>query len=237
MSTMKSIVLSLGGSVLVPTLEENRIEQYAAILRSLSEEFRIFVVVGGGGEARRYISCVRALGVDEGTSDELGILVTRMNASMLCWALGPAAYPGIPENYQEALRYGESGKVVVMGGVTPAQTTDAVSAVLAEMAGADLLLNATAIDGIYSADPKTDAGATKFDHLSADELIAIISGGRMNAGANNIIDLVAAKVLQRSGIPMVVLDGRDPRHIEAFLREGTMSGTLVAPTSDLPRLV
>ena len=90
---MKKIVLSLGGSILVPSLESNRIAQYRDILRELSAKYRIYVVVGGGGEARRYINAARSMDIDEATSDELGILITRINASLLMWALGEDAYP------------------------------------------------------------------------------------------------------------------------------------------------
>ncbi|HMK15987.1 MAG TPA: UMP kinase, partial [Methanomicrobiales archaeon] len=65
---MKRLVISLGGSVLVPSLEKNHIRQYATSLRRLGEEIRVFVVVGGGGEARRYIGVARKLGIDEATA-------------------------------------------------------------------------------------------------------------------------------------------------------------------------
>ena len=225
---MKTIVISLGGSVLVPDIGDNNIEQYRDILRSLKDTCNIYIVVGGGGEARRYIGAARALDIDEGTADEIGILVTRLNARLLMLALGRESYPDIPESYNDALIAGESGKIVVMGGVTPAQTTDAVAAVLAERAGADLLINATAVDGIYTADPRKDTSATKIPTLTPDELIEIVQTGRMDAGSNNVIDLVAAKVIQRSRIPMVVLDGRDPDGLLALIQKGVNTGSLVS---------
>lgn len=225
---MKKIVLSVGGSILVPSLESNNIGNFSSILKELSKKYRIFVVVGGGGEARRYIGEARKLGIDEATSDELGILVTRINASMLTWTLGEAAFRSVPEDYTEALLAAESGKIVVMGGVTPAQTTDAVSAVLAERTGADFLVNVTSVDGIYSEDPKTNPGAVKYENITPDELIDIISGSGMEAGSNNVIDFVAAKVLKRSGIPLVVIDGRRPEKLKDALINGKFDGTIVS---------
>ena len=52
---MKTVVISLGGSILIPTLEKNRIKEYVPVLEEIAEHHRLFVVVGGGGEARRYI--------------------------------------------------------------------------------------------------------------------------------------------------------------------------------------
>lgn len=231
---MKKIVLSLGGSVLVPSLESNTIQRYKEALIEISREYALCVVIGGGGEARRYITAARELGIDETASDELGIAVTRLNAALLIGALGEAAYPKIATNYEEARTFSEHGKIVVMGGVTPAQTTDAVSAVLAESMHADVMINATSVDGIYSADPKKAPDARRYDYLTPEELIRIIAGERMNAGANTVIDLVAAKIIQRSGIPLVVVDGRDPQYLKRTILEGTFSGTVVSETKQNP---
>ena len=225
---MKTLVISLGGSVLVPNLSDNRIVEYAAALRQVSEKHRVFVVVGGGGEARRYINAVRTLGVDEGTCDEIGILVTRLNAAMLIAALGVFAYPRVAEDQAMALEYAVSGRIVVMGGVTPAQTTDAVAAVLAERTGADILINLTSVDGIYSADPKTDATATRYTHLTPDRLAEIVGGCQLNAGSNTVMDAIAVKIIQRSGILLVVLDGRNPDNLPDAILSGRFSGTIVS---------
>ncbi|KUK61615.1 MAG: Uridylate kinase [Methanoculleus marisnigri] len=233
---MKKIVISLGGSVLVPSLESNNISRYVSVLERIAGKCRIFIVVGGGGEARRYIQVARDLGAGEATADELGILVTRLNARLLVAGLGDAAYPRVAENYTEAKEFAETGRIVVMGGITPAQTTDAVSAVLAESVGADLLINATSVNGIYSADPKKDTGAVRHEHLTPQELLDIITGSRMDAGANTVLDIVAGKVIERSGIPLLVLDGRDPENLYRAVVEGAYVGTIVCEESSNPLL-
>ncbi len=225
---MKKIVISLGGSVLVPSLESNNISRYVPVLERIAGKCRLFIVVGGGGEARRYIRVARELGAGEAAADELGIHVTRLNARLLVTGLSDAAYPRVAENYTEAREFAETGKIVVMGGITPAQTTDAVSAVLAESVGADLLINATSVDGIYSADPKKDAAAVRFEHLTPQDLLDIITPGRMGAGANNVLDIVAGKVVERSGIPLIVLDGRDPENLYRAIVGGAFVGTVVS---------
>jgi len=228
---MKSLVISLGGSVLVPNLSDNRILEYAAVLRQVSEKHKVFVVVGGGGEARRYIDAVRSFDVDEGTCDEIGILLTRLNATMLIAALGDFAYPCVAEDQAMALEYAVSGRIVVMGGVTPAQTTDAVAAVLAERTGAGILVNLTSVDGIYSADPKTDATATRYTHLTPDRLAEIVGGSRLNAGSNTVMDPIAVKIIQRSGIPLIVIDGRKPQNLPDAILSGRFNGTIVSMES------
>lgn len=225
---MKRVVAAVGGSVLVPSLEEHRLKEWADTLIRLSEKgIQVFVVVGGGGEARRYISACRDIALDEASSDEIGIMVTRINAALLIGALKEYAYPRAAESYLQAKEFAVSGKIVVMGGVTPGQTTDAVGAVLAEETNSSMLLDLTAVDGIYTADPKRDPSAKKFDTMTPAELISLIMKEKMNAGSNMIIDLVAAKVTERSGVPLVVIDGRDPKILEDALLDGKFSGTVV----------
>jgi uridylate kinase len=218
---MKRIVLSLGGSVLVPELESHRITGYASVLAEISGRHRLAVVVGGGGEARRYITAARKLGIDDGTADDLGIL-------------GEAAYPRIATTYDEAAGYASCGKIVVMGGVIPGQTTDAVAALLAERIHADLLVNATSVDAIYSADPKKDPRAKREDRLTPARLREILSVDRLKAGESTVFDMVAARVIERSGVPLAVLDGRDPAILRRAILEGKFSGTLVTAGKKSP---
>jgi uridylate kinase len=224
---MKKVVLSLGGSVLIPTLEEHRVTRYAAVLQEIATYARLYVVVGGGGEARRYITTARELGCSEASADEVGIAVTRLNAMLLAGALGDAACPLIAGSQAEAMAYGATGRIVLMGGVTPAQTTDAVAAVLAERCGADLLVNLTSVDGIYTADPRIDPAAERLARLTPETLLEIVGTGSLMAGSNTVIDMIAAKVIQRSGIPLLVIDGRDPDNLARALLSGTHSGSIV----------
>ncbi|MDD1673411.1 MAG: UMP kinase [Methanomicrobiales archaeon] len=233
---MKTIVVSLGGSILVPSLDSHHIREYATILRELASRYRVFVVVGGGGEARRYITAARDLGMDEATADDIGILVTRLNAALLAGALGESAYPRVAETYVEARENAESGKIVVLGGVIPGQTTDAVAAVLSEYTHAIALFNVTSVEGIYSADPRKEPRAVRHAHLTPGQLLEIIRKNQLAAGSNTVFDIVAVKVVERSRIPLFVLDGRDPHAFRAAVLEGAFTGTVVCegPPMALP---
>jgi uridylate kinase len=224
---MPTIVLSLGGSVLLPDIDRPNIKPYISVLTKISSIHRLFVVVGGGGTARQYISLARSFDADEAFSDEIGIMVTRLNAMLLIGALGQAAWPSVVTSHTEALCAAESGKIVVMGGITPGQTTDAVAAVLAERVSADLFINLTAVDGIYSADPRTDPSAKRFDTMTPCELLSVVIGQQAVAGVNTVMDIVAVKMVERCGIPLFVMDGRDPSVLDLILESENPVGTLV----------
>ncbi|MCX6697429.1 MAG: UMP kinase [Methanoregula sp.] len=231
---MKTVVISLGGSILIPTLEKNKIEEYVPVLQKIAARHRLFVVVGGGGEARRYIEVARRLGIDEGTSDEIGILITRLNATLLVSALRDMAYPKVAESHAEAKKFAEAGKIVVMGGITPGQTTDAVAAVLAERVRADVFINVTSVDGIYSADPKKVKTATRFETLTPTQLLKIVGSTALTAGSNTVLDIVAARVVERSHIPLVVLDGSKPKNLSSAILTGKFTGTIVSDKKKKP---
>jgi len=225
---MKTVVISLGGSILIPSLEKNRIKEYVPVLGEIAALHRLFVVVGGGGEARRYIAAARTLGIDEGTSDEIGILITRLNANLLIAALGEIAYPKVAESHAEAKKFAESGKVVVMGGITPGQTTDAVAAVLSERVGASVFVNVTSVNGIYSADPKKNSKAERYEKLTPAQLLRIVGGTALTAGSNTVLDIVAARIVERSDIPLVVIDGNNPENLSRAICAGEFTGTIVS---------
>src|SRR2546426_9047053 len=89
---MEKVVVSLGGSVLVPGDDDARyLRSLAGLLRDVSVRVKLFVVTGGGRIARYYIETGRSLGIGERTLDEFGIAVTRLNARLLAAALGGPA--------------------------------------------------------------------------------------------------------------------------------------------------
>jgi len=224
------VVVSVGGSVLAPDLEPDRVADYAAAIQSLDEGgHTLGAVVGGGPTAREYIGTARELGANEIELDQLGIAVTRLNGRLLIAALDDRAAPTPAEDYETGREAIRRGDIPVLGGIVAAQTTDAVAAAFAEYVGADLLVYATSVPGVYDADPKADGDATRFDRLSAGELVDIIVETEMNAGSNVPVDLLAAKVIERSGIRTVVLDGTDPQRVVEAVEDGAFDGTEILP--------
>lgn len=226
---MRAIV-SIGGSVLAPDLGSERVRAYADSVESLfAANHEIGLVVGGGKAAREYIETGRDLDANEMALDQLGIGVTRLNARLLIAALDELAAPTPPETYENAAAALHRGDIPVMGGMIPGQTTDAVGAALAETVDADLLVYATSVSGVYSADPNEDSDATHYDELTTSDLVDIIADIEMNAGSNAPVDILAAKIIQRSDTRTIVLDGTDPQSVRRAIESGEHDGTEVIP--------
>lgn len=232
------VVVSIGGSVLAPDLDESVVREHAAAIDELLEaDVSMGLVVGGGGVAREYIRAARALGENEIALDDIGIAVTRLNARLLIAALGEAAAPAPVETYEAGLEAMRRGDVPVLGGVTPGQTTDAVAAALAEYAEADLLVFATSVPGVFTADPNEDDGAEHIASMSAGELVDVIVDTELVAGSSAPVDLLAAKLIERSGMRTIVLDGTEPHRIVDAVLRGDHEGTDVVPagaSAELP---
>ncbi len=213
-------VLALGGSVIFG--KEAEISEFADVINRYDE--KLAIVVGGGKIAREYIELARKFSADETTCDEIGIEVTRLNAKILALAIKKCS-PIIPKNFEEAYTQLLFHEKIVMGGTFPGHTTDATAALLAEYLRADKLLIATAVDGVYDKDPKKFKDAVRFEELTFDELIEIVSKSEAKAGSSSVVDLLAAKIIQRSKIETVVFKGT-PKNIEKALR-GEEIGTVI----------
>lgn len=211
------IVIKLGGSLIQdPNGEINLslMKQYGAVLRKLrSEDNIVHVVVGGGKTARMYISALRNLGESEAICDEIGIMASRLNARVLIAALNDDTYPEPVENFRDARKVSNIGKVIVMGGTQAGQSTNAVAALLAEFLKADLLINATNVEGVYSKSPNEDPKAKLLKEVTPTQLSNILRSESAEAGKYALFDALAIKIVQRSHIPTKIIDGRNPENI------------------------
>ena len=207
------IVVAIGGSILIKDHDSSRFKEYSKLLKELAQEHEILVVVGGGKPAREYISVVRDLGAGEAQCDDIGIEVTRINAKLLLSALGDAAYQRVPHNFQEALEFASSGKIIVMGGTEPAHSTDAVSTILAEYVNADKLINLTSVDGMYTKDPNKYDDAELIHEITASDLLDFLNDKDMKAGTYEFFDTTAVQMIKRSKLDTVIANGFEPENL------------------------
>ena len=186
------------------------------------------MVIGGGEEARRYISAARSLGLDEALCDLIAVKITRIHARILSALIGEKAYQSIPETLEQIVEYASLEKIVVSGGLQPAQSTTAVAALAAEALEAEKLIIATDVDGVYTEDPKKNPDAELLEEVTLTQLKEILRESRHLAGEYKLIDSLAMRVLERSRIPAIVLNGKQPENVEKAIL-GERVGTLVKP--------
>ena len=222
------IVIKLSGSIFSQDVHNNSIKKYAKMLSYISKKVHPIVIAGGGKIARLYINLARSLGSDEATLDIIGIEVSRLNARLLIAALDGLAYSQVPTDLENVAIAVQSGKIVVVGGLHPGQSTNATSALIAEKIKASKFLNATDVDGIYNTDPNRDKKAKLFKEVTVEQCLEILQRGSSMAGTYDLMDIVALKVIERSNISTRVLRS-DISNIKNAINGKHCIGTEIVP--------
>ena len=231
----RRVVIKLSGEYLAGSqafgIDQPTVDRIASDLiaaRKLGAE--IAVVVGGGNMVRGVQASSR--GVSRTTGDTMGMLATIMNCLALEAALersgAPArtlsafVMPEICELFTRAAahKYLTDGRIVLLGGGTgnPFFTTDTTAVLRAAEIDAEAVLKATNVDGIYSADPKKDRSAKRFDRLTHAQAIE---------GGYKVMDTTAFALARETSLPIIVFSIAEPGSIGAVLG-GTGRGTVVA---------
>ncbi len=230
----KRILLKLSGESLagedgfgIDPLQAEAIAERVKQVHTMGVE--IAIVIGAGNLWRGRQGLER--GMDRTTADYMGMLATVMNALALMDALERAGVycrvqsavemRAVAEPYirRRAIRHLEKGRVVIFGAGTgnPFFSTDTAAALRAVEVGADVLIKATKVDGIYDSDPAKNARAQKFEHLRYIELL----NRRLE-----VMDSTAISLCMDNNLPILVLNLWDATALERALR-GEQVGTLV----------
>ncbi|HET7028665.1 MAG TPA: UMP kinase, partial [Candidatus Limnocylindrales bacterium] len=205
-----------------------------SIARQVGEVHRLGVEVGivvGGGNIFRGLAAA-ATGMDRATGDYIGMLATVMNGLALQDALEQVDLPTrvmsaiamneIAEPYirRRAVRHLEKGRVVIFvaGTGNPYFTTDTAAALRAVEVGAEVLLKATKVDGVYDADPATTPGAQRYSRLGYADLLR---------DQLKVMDAAAVSLCMENDLPIVVFDLNAPDNITRVAR-GEAVGTKIA---------
>jgi len=223
------IVFSIGGSILAPEkVDTAYVKKLSQLLTRLSLKHEVAVVVGGGRPARDAIRKVRKRGASWAVCDHIGILATRNNARALAKALGGKSNRKIPESISEAAGLC-GGRILVMGGTEPGHSTDAVAALLGDWIKADLFINASNVDAVYDRNPKKHRNARPLRKISVGKIEKLLQSEGFNAGEYPLLDPTALKVIKRTKLKTIILDGRDLTNILAAAEGKPFNGTVITP--------
>lgn len=223
------IVIKIGGHLLFDgeDLRVSYLKDLLNIFREITESVndKIITVVGGGRLARLYINAARKYGVNEGVLDQLGIIASRLNASLL-YSLYYNRTPIIPQSLEAAVLLAQTDlDVVFMGGLQPGQSTTTVAALVAEATNSKLVI-ATNVDGIYTSDPRKDPNAVLLKEAKISFLEKLFNKEQL-AGEYRMLDSLALKIISRSKIETHVVNGANPRNIYDLIVTGKRVGTRI----------
>ncbi len=222
---MNSVVISIGGSIVVSDeIKGSYFKKLNELLQKHSKNEKIYVVVGGGKTARKYIHLGREIGLSEKTLDELGIQATRLNAKFLTKVL-ENTNKEIPSSTDEAKNLDD--KIVIMGGTTPGHSTDMVGAELSYKTNASKYIIATNVDGIYSKDPNKFSDAEKISEIKIEDLVKNYGTDWKSAGKNIVIDGPALKIINDHRVLTFVLNGNNLDEIKDVLNNKKFNGTKI----------
>jgi uridylate kinase len=232
----KRILLKLSGEALLGQ-EDYGIDP--AVLSRMAEELREVVGLGvqigvviGGGNIFRGQGLARA-GMDRVTGDHMGMLATLINSlamqdalerlDVMARVMSGLQINEVCEDYirRRAVRHLEKGRVTIFGAGmgNPFFTTDTAASLRAIEIGADILVKATRVDGVYSADPEKDPNALRYDSLTFDKVI----DDRLN-----VMDTTAVVMCRDNDLPIRVFDLHEPGNLVRLV-EGENIGTLIVP--------
>ncbi|MBI3413235.1 MAG: UMP kinase [Candidatus Aenigmarchaeota archaeon] len=224
----KKIVIKLGGSFLFDKGPNTKhMKEIAEMIKRLDKDYQFIVIIGGGSVNRMYVEAAREIGTNESYFDLIGIDTSRLNARLFISSLGHIAYREPCKTFEELTSAEATRKVVVLGGLVPGQSTDAVAAEVAEYLDASRLVVAKDVDFIYSDDPDKNPNAVKYEKLSKDELVEIISKTKMRAKQYSVIDLVASMIIHRARFSTVIVNGADVKNMEKAILGDNFRGTRI----------
>lgn len=228
MPKTKTIVMSVGGSLVAPATGDGTafLKKLKALLHDrVQRGFKFVIVVGGGDPARMYQDRLRKVGVrDDVSLDWAGIGATRSNAMYVAMALQPLSSSRIVISPKEAK---VRAKIIMAAGEKPGQSSDQMAVQLAQVYGAEYVVNLSNVDYIYSADPKKDPNATRHVALNWKQMQKIV-GTKWSPGLHTPFDPIATAYARKHDIDVAIIGGTKLKSLEALLDGQAFAGTWIS---------
>ncbi len=224
------VVISIGGSLLTRELTANNFKKYANVaLKLWKRGHKLIIVCGGGKTAREYISISKQLHASRDLQDYVGTMATHITALTLFSALEKNGYMVMWKHLKEAKKevkrfFGK--KIIITGGYDPRVSTDYDSVEFAKLVHADIVINASNVDGVYSDNPFRNLKAKKFKRLSYDQFIKIVKKNPQSPGQYRLFDLSAAKLIKKFKLKTIIINGNNPQEIVRAVN-GKHHGTVI----------
>lgn len=232
MTSQETIVISVGGSLIVPDQIDTTF--LAAFKKLISRETdpqkgrRFIIICGGGRTARRYqdaAGMVSQLTADD--LDWLGIHSTRLNGHLVRTIFREIADPFMVTNPDEILDISPSARLVVAAGYRPGASTDLRAIQIADRVNAKKVINLSNIDYVYTDDPNKNPEAKKIEKISWSGFLKLIPA-EWDPGLSSPFDPVAAREAEKLGIEVAIVNGNNLAELENYLEGRPFVGTKIS---------
>jgi uridylate kinase len=223
----KIIVISLGGSLIVPNeVDWKFLKKFKdLIINLIQKNYRFVIITGGGNTARKYQAASLKVGVlDSEDRDWIGIHATRLNGHLLRTIFRKYSHPRINKYPHEKFDFRE--KILIGAGWKPGFSTDLDAVILAKEYGAKTVINLSNIDFVYTKDPKKFRDAKKIKEISWPDFRKIV-GDKWDPGLNAPFDPVASRRAEESKMEVVIMNGKKLKNFENFLKGLKFHGTVI----------
>lgn len=222
--TSKRIVISLGGSIIVPdAIDTNFIREFITLIQSYCERgFSFCIITGGGATARVYQNALREFSSSNTNADWIGIFATRFNAELLRLAFGDLAHNCIvfhPFSFDTI-----SHPVIIGAGHTPGNSSDMGAVLAADYLESFRVVNLSNISYVYNSDPKTNPEAIPLKKLSWDNYLKIIPN-EWTPGLSTPFDPVASQYCKEKSIEVAIINGHNLEALKNYLEGLEFEGT------------
>jgi len=225
----KRIVVSLGGSIVVPEdIDVKFVKKFKELINSLLRQgFSFILVTGGGRTCRKYQKALRDIGsVSKNDLDWMGIKATRLNGELIKLVFQKSAYQEIVTN-PEKVSGNIKDKIIVAAGWKPGWSTDYMAVKLAAKFKAKTVINLSNIDYVYDKDPKKFKDAKPIHEATWKEFKKLV-GGKWTPGANLPFDPIASKLAEKEKIEVAIMNGRKMVNLRNFLEGRKFVGSVIS---------
>ena len=227
----KTIVISLGGSLIIPseTKEVNYtfLKGFRKILLK-NKEYKFVVVTGGGYTARAYINSLKKENKSEKLQSLIGIAATRLNARFMSYFFNSDQDEGIPHTLESVEKYLKKQNIVFCGALEykTDQTSDATAAQIANHLSTSFI-NLTNVSGLYNKNPAEFHDAKLIPEISWENFLKRTNQIKYHPGQHFVLDQTAAEIIKRHKIKTFIL-GKNLKNLTKLLNNKKFVGTTIS---------
>lgn len=221
---MNTVVISLGGSIIVPEeIDTGFLGRFKEIILSI-ETARFVIICGGGKTCRRYQRAAKEIStISSADLDWIGIGATRLNAELVRSLFGQKAHERVIHDPYE--RMDGDKRIIIGAGFEPGSSTDLRAVQVAERFGADQVINMSNIDYVYSEDPRKSPDAVKLKNISWADFRRLV-GNEWDPGLNTPFDPIASRRAEALALTVVII-GNEIDNLERLLKGDPFTGTTI----------